>query len=143
MERAGAIQPSTRFGYSTDRLPMDTIATHRTVGLEEPIRAPAPTFPPSTWHWGNRRTRLTIESILLGLAILLAVTWFSTPYFIRDYINRSLSGLPDYSGRVERVRLHPWTASLDIYDVHIDKKTGEIPVHFFYSPRWNISLQWS
>jgi len=44
---------------------------------------------------------------------------------------------------VERVRIHPWTASLDIYDVHLDKKTGEIPVHFFYSPRWNISLQWS
>jgi len=92
---------------------------------------------------GNRRTRLTIESILLGLAILLAVIWFSAPYFARDYINRGLTGLPDYTGRVESVRIHPWTASLDIYDLHLDKKTGEIPVHFFYSPRWNISLQWS
>jgi hypothetical protein len=44
---------------------------------------------------------------------------------------------------VERVRIHPWTANLDIYDVHLDKKTGEIPVHSFYSPRWNIALQWS
>ena len=98
----------------------------------------------SPWlRFGNERTRLTVESILLGLAVVLAAVWFSAPYFARDYINRGLSGLPDYTGRVEWVRIHPWTASLDLYDVHLDKKTGEIPVHFFYSPRWNISLQWS
>jgi hypothetical protein len=94
-------------------------------------------------RFGNKRTRLTVESILLGMAVVLAVVWFSAPYFARDYINRSLSGLPDYTGRVEWVRIHPWTASLDIYDLHLDKKTGEIPVHFLYSSRWNISLQWS
>jgi hypothetical protein len=94
-------------------------------------------------RFGNKRTRLTVESILLGLAVVLAAVWFSTPYFVRDYINRGLSGLPVYTGRVERVRIHPWTANLDIYDVHLDKKTGEIPVHSFYSPRWNIALQWS
>lgn len=94
-------------------------------------------------RFGNERTRLTVESVLLGLAVVLAVVWFSTPYFVRDYINRDLSGLPNYTGRVERVRIHPWTASIDIYDVHLDKKRAEIPVHSFYSPRWNISLQWS
>src|ERR1700689_1162104 len=107
---------------------MDTFATYRSVAGEEPIRAPAPTSPQSVWHWGNRRTRLTIESILLGLAILLAGIWFSAPYFVRNYINRGLSGLPDYTGRVEWVRVHPWSASLDIYDVHLEKKTGQIPV---------------
>ena len=108
-------------------------------------------FRPAFWsqalrpwlRWENKRTRLTVESVLLGLAVVFAIVWFSTPYFVRNYINRGLSGLPDYTGRVERVRIHPWTASLDIYDIHLDKKTGEIPVHFFYSPRWNISLQWS
>jgi Domain of Unknown Function (DUF748) len=91
----------------------------------------------------NRRNRIIVESILLVLAIVAAVIWFAAPYFVRDYINRGLSGLPDYTGRVERVRIHPWTASIDVYDFHIDKKTGEIPVPYFYSPRWNISLQWS
>ena len=95
------------------------------------------------WQFGNRRTRLTIESILLGLAVFFAVIWFSTPYFARAYINRDLSGLPDYTGHVESVRIHPWTASLDVYDVHLDKRTGKIPVHFFYAPRCHISLQWS
>ena len=92
---------------------------------------------------GSKRARLTVESLLLILAVILAIAWFSAPYFARDYINRNLSGLPDYTGRVERVRIHPWSASLDIYNVHLDKRTGDIPVRFFYSPRWNISLQWS
>jgi hypothetical protein len=122
---------------------METLDTYRTVGFHDHVQAKGPMLPHFISHWGNRRARLTIESILLGLAILLAVIWFSAPYLARDYINRGLSGLPDYTGRVERVRIHPWTASLDIYDVHLDKKTGKIPVHFFYSPRWNISLQWS
>jgi len=99
----------------------------------------------SSWllRLGSKRTRITFESILLGLAVVLATVWFSTPYFVRAYINRGLSGLPVYTGRVERVRIHPWTASIDIYDVHLDKKTAEIPGHSFYSPRWNIALQWS
>ncbi len=94
-------------------------------------------------QFGNKRNRLIIESLLLVAAVVFVAIWFSTPYFARDYINRSLSDLPDYTGRVEWVRIHPWTASVDVYDVHLDKKTGEIPVHFFYSPRSNISLQWS
>lgn len=92
---------------------------------------------------GSKRTRLIIESLLVSLAVILAVAWFSAPYIARDYINQRLAGLPDYRGRVEWVRIHPWTASLDIYDIHLDKKTGDIPVHFFYASRSNISLQWS
>jgi hypothetical protein len=94
-------------------------------------------------RFGSKRTRLTFESLLLGFVVVLAAVWFSAPYLTRDYINRGLSGLPDYTGRVERVRIHPWTASIDVYDFHIDKRTGEISAPYFYSPRWNISLQWS
>jgi len=122
---------------------MHVLAPHRSVEFRAPKLARSHLSAPWITRWGNRRVRLAIEAILLGLAVILAVVWFSAPYFARDYINRGLSGLPDYTGRVEWVRLHPLTASADIYDFHIDKKTGEVPVHFFYSPRWNVSLQWS
>jgi len=92
---------------------------------------------------GTARFRITVESLLLILAILFVTVWFYSPYYVRDYINRGLTNLPDYTGRVEWVRLHPLTCSIDIYDFHIDKKSQEVPVHFFYSPRWNVSLQWS
>ena len=106
---------------------------------------PANSASPVAWwaRWAGVRTRIVVESVLLFVAISAAVVWFATPYFVRDYINRSLSGLPDYNGRVEWVRIHPITASIDIYDLHLDKKGGDIPVHFFYCPRWNVSLQWS
>ena len=102
-----------------------------------------PLLPQFVFRWGTPRVRIVVESILLGLAILLLGLWFYAPYFVRDYINRGLSGLPDYTGRVEWVRLHPLTASIDIYDFHIDKRGADIPVHYFYSPRWYVSLQWS
>lgn len=95
------------------------------------------------FFWKNQRFRITLEVLLLVVAIGLAVLWFAAPYLVRDYINRGLSGLPDYTGRVERVRIHPLTASIDIYDFHIDKKTSEVPVPYFYSPRWRVALQWS
>jgi len=122
---------------------MNAIAPRRDVEFREPHSARNPLAASWLARWGNRRTRITIETVLLVLAILMAIVWFSAPYLARDYINRGLSGLPDYTGRVEWVRLHPLTASADIYDFHIDKKTGAVPVHFFYSPRWNVSLQWS
>ena len=98
---------------------------------------------PRWTRWASARTRLIVESVLLLLAVAFTVIWFATPYYARDYINRGLSGLPDYTGRVEWVRVHPLTASIDIYDLRLDKKGNDIPVHFFYSPRWNVSLQWS
>ena len=94
------------------------------------------------FSFSTRRVRLTIEVLLLVVAILGAGVWFYTPYLVRDYINRSFENLPDYTGRVEWVRIHPITCDIDVYDFHIDKKDSDIPVHFFYSPRWNVALQW-
>ena len=94
------------------------------------------------FSFSTRRVRLTIEILLLVLALFGAGVWFYTPYLVRDYINRSFQNLPDYTGRVEWVRIHPITCDIDVYDFHIDKKDSKIPVHFFYSPRWNVSLQW-
>jgi len=90
-------------------------------------------------HYG----RILFDSVLVFLVILAIAIWFGTPYVLRAYINRGLSGLPDYTGRVEWVRVNPITATFNIYDFHIDKKSKEVPVPFFYSPRWKVSLQWS
>ncbi len=91
----------------------------------------------------NRRTRIRVEIILLVAVIFIAVVWFVTPYLVRDYINQRLARLPDYVGRVEWVRIHPWTASVDIDNIHLEKKTGRVPVPFFKAPRCHIALQWS
>ena len=110
----------------------------------EPLHSEPPRSEGPRWtRWASTLTRVIVESVVLFLTIVFLFVWFAAPYYVRDYINRGLSGLPDYTGRVEWVRLHPLTASIDVYDFHIDKKGNDIPVHFFYSPRWNVSLQWS
>ncbi len=121
--------------------------------IERPIRWPPQDSPPTRgsvvrrgldrwFSFSTRPVRITLEAVLLVLAIAFVTIWFSAPYFARDYINKSLAGLPDYNGRVEWVRIHPITASIDVYNFHIDKKDSDIPVHFFQSPRWNVALQW-
>lgn len=106
--------------------------------LEVPSRK---TFKALRWWWPSRRTRIGVEGVLLTLAIIAAVIWFGTPYFLRDYINRRFAGLPGYSGRVEWVQFNPITASFDIDNFHIDKKG--VPVPFYRSPHWKVALQWS
>ena len=89
----------------------------------------------------SRLTRNIIAGVLLVLLLLGTFVWFYAPYYARDYINRAFKGLPGYTGRVEWVKFHPITASLDVYNFHIDK--NGVPVHYFESPRWHVSLQWS
>jgi Domain of Unknown Function (DUF748) len=121
---------------------------HRKAQPQEPIRwqpEERPRRHSLLKRWFSFSTppvRMTVEAVLLVLAIAFLSIWFYAPYFVRDYINRSFQGLPDYTGRVEWVRINPITASIDVYDFHIDKKDSKMPVHFFYSPRWNVALQW-
>ena len=124
---------------------MNTVLNDTDARTEKPAEPASPPHEkgPLWTRWASTRTRIAVESVLLGLAVVLVFIWFAAPYYVRDYINRGLSGLPDYTGRVEWVRLHPVTASIDVYDFHVDKKGNNIPIHFFYSPRWNVSLQWS
>ncbi len=129
----------------TAEIPADASGDiHARVVGHEPSRPDASSPQVDAWQrFGSRRRRIVVESLLLGLTLVLATVWFSAPYVARDYINRGLAGLPDYTGRVEWVRIHPWSARFDLYDTHLDKRTGKIPVHFYYSPRTTISLQWS
>ena len=115
----------------------------KTVSQTSPDAVQPKKFLAPWFRFANRRTRLIIESVLLFLAIAFAIVWFYAPYFVRDYINNAFTNLPDYTGRVEWVRIHPITCSIDVYDFHIDKKSQNVPVHYFYSPRWNVSLQWT
>lgn len=84
--------------------------------------------------------------VLLGALVLLLVflfVWYATPYYLRDYLNKRGSELPDYTCRIEWIRIHPLTAGIDVDGIHLTKKSGRIPVPFLESPRFHIALQWS
>ena len=93
--------------------------------------------------WKSHLPRQSIRIALECVILLLVLLWFIAPYAARAYINNQMAGLPDYTGRIEWIRIHPITCSADLYDLHLDKKSGQVGVPFLYTPRFNVSLQWS
>ncbi len=81
--------------------------------------------------------------VLFLLLVLFMVVWYDTPYFLRDYINKRGSQLPDYHLNVNWVEIHPWNCSLDIIDLTLAKKADVIPVPFYRGERVHVALEWS
>jgi hypothetical protein len=78
----------------------------------------------------------------LFLLILLVIVRALLPFWVRDYVNRKLSEMPDYRGHVTAVTLHLWRGAYQIHNVTIEKTTGRVPVPFFSAPLVDLSVQW-
>ena len=80
--------------------------------------------------------------VLLVLLFLFLTVWYTTPYILRDYLNKRGDQLPDYHLNINWVEIHPISCSLDIIDLTLTKKNGEIPVPFAKIPVVHVALQW-
>src|SRR5438477_12980209 len=69
----------------------------------------------------------------LYLLILLVIIRALLPFWVRDYVNWRLSGVPEYRGHVAAVTLHLWRGAYQIHHVEIVKTTGHVRVPFFYA----------
>ena len=78
----------------------------------------------------------------LYLLILLVIIRALLPFWVRDYVNRRLSEVPEYRGHVAAVTLHLWRGAYQIHHVEIVKTTGHVPVPFFSAPLVDLSVQW-
>lgn len=86
--------------------------------------------------------RTTLIIALLFLVAFLAV-WYATPYYLRGYLNRKGASFPDYHLHIDWVQINPWNCSLDIENLHLQKRSDEVPVPFFTCPWMRVSMQWS
>jgi hypothetical protein len=80
--------------------------------------------------------------LLLLLLSVLFFFWFIAPSELRNYLNKRGGQLPDYRFHTREVEIHLWNCSLDLVDVQLVKKSGDIPVPFFICPRVRIAMQW-
>src|SRR5437763_5912575 len=78
----------------------------------------------------------------LFLLIVLVIVRALLPFWVRDYVNRKLSEMPEYRGHVTAVTLHLWRGAYQVHDVKIEKTTGHVPVPFFSAPLVDLSVQW-
>ena len=96
----------------------------------------------SIGHMAARLGQGTLIALVVLLLLFLAV-WYTTPYILRDYLNKRGNSLPDYHLNINWVEIHPLTCSLDLIDLTLTKKNNAIPVPFYKGPDVHIALQWS
>lgn len=92
----------------------------------------------SRWR---RSSRITQWVIIVIVVILVAVR-IAMPYFVKDYVNRQLRHLPDYSGSVKSIDISLWRGAYRINELKIQKTGGDVPVPFISAPAIDIALQW-
>ncbi|PVZ16500.1 MULTISPECIES: DUF748 domain-containing protein [unclassified Pseudomonas] len=80
--------------------------------------------------------------IVLGLAALLLVLHLALPSLVRDYLNRKLADMGEYSGHVERVELALWRGAYRIEGLNIVKRDGRVPVPLLNAPGIDLSVSW-
>jgi hypothetical protein len=85
----------------------------------------------------------TLAICVVVLAIILAIGRAILPWFLRDYVNRTLDRNPLYSGKIGQVQVHLWRGAYSIHDVTISKTTGDVPVPLFDSKRLDFAIQWN
>ena len=92
----------------------------------------------------KRKFRIYRAPFYIGLFLLflLVIVRALLPFWVRDYVNRKLSEVPEYRGHVAAVTLHLWRGAYQIHHVEIVKTTGHVPVPFFSAPLIDFSVQW-
>src|SRR5882724_1142982 len=80
--------------------------------------------------------------VLLGLVIILGVARLMLPWYVQNYVNRTLDRNPMYSGTIGRVQIHLLRGAYSISEVRLSKTTGNVPVPFFSAKRVDFAIQW-
>lgn len=92
----------------------------------------------------RRRSRWRVVGIVvLVLAVLLGIGRTMLPWFVRDYVNRTLDRNPLYAGEIGDVHIHLLRGAYSIDDVRISKTTASVPVPFFSARRVDFAVQWN
>lgn len=81
--------------------------------------------------------------VLLGLVVLLGIARLLLPWFVRDYVNRTLDRNLMYSGTIGPVEIHLLRGAYSIRDIKLNKTTGNVPVPFFSAKRLDFAIQWN
>ena len=89
----------------------------------------------------RRGWRILLWSVLI-LVLLGGIGRALLPWFLRDYVNRTLDRNPLYAGTIGEVHVQLRRGAYSIDDVRISKTTGNVPVPFFAAKRVDFALEW-
>jgi hypothetical protein len=81
--------------------------------------------------------------VLLVLVALLGIGRAILPWFLRDYVNRTLDRNPLYAGKIGDVHVQLRRGAYSIDDVRVSKTSGNVPVPLFAAKRVDFAIQWN
>ena len=81
--------------------------------------------------------------LIAVIIVLLIGARLALPYFVKQYVNRTLSQIHGYGGHVDDVRIHLWRGAYSVANLTLIKTDGAIPVPFFASPYIDFSVEWA
>lgn len=88
-----------------------------------------------------RRTGRGVKWTILVLVVLLVGLRIALPHIVKYYANRKLNEIPEYSGHIDRVRMHLWRGAYEIDGVSIFKTQGHVPEPFFTTPSIDLAVE--
>jgi hypothetical protein len=80
---------------------------------------------------------------VVGIVVVFVVVRLMLPFALRTFVNRQLNRSHDYGGSIGNVTVHLWRGAYQVHDIHISKRSGEVPVPFFSTKILDLSLEWS
>jgi hypothetical protein len=92
-------------------------------------------------HAKHHRLR-KVGYVLLGLVVILGVARLILPWYVQNYVNRTLDRNPLYSGNIGHVQIHLLRGAYSIEEIRLSKTTGNVPVPFFAAKRVDFAIQW-
>jgi hypothetical protein len=91
----------------------------------------------------NRHPHRTLWIALAGgLIVLLICGRLALPYFVKQYVNRTLQGLNGYSGSVAEIDISLWRGAYQIQNLEIDKTGGKVPIPFVAAETVDLAVEW-
>jgi hypothetical protein len=107
--------------------------------LSTPVNEKPPTMT-NTPQKSRKGRKLFI--ILGSLFILLVALHLVLPYFLLKYVNRQLTLIDGYTGHVDDIDVALYRGAYTIKSIHLDKKSGKVPVPFFKADVIDLSVEW-
>ncbi len=86
----------------------------------------------------RKKKFIIIAAVILGLVILRLLL----PTIVKNYVNKTLSNIPDYYGHVDDIDISLWRGAYVIHGLYINKTDSGTQVPFINLARTDISVQW-
>jgi hypothetical protein len=90
----------------------------------------------------KRRRRRAWWYIAAGFIILLIAFRIALPYIVLKYVNKKLTEIDGYTGRVRDIDIRLIRGAYKIIDIKLEKTNGKIPVPFFSAAVIDFSVEW-